>query len=126
MINRKPNHDNHRDHDHANDNSKHGQGNRPHAGEGRAHLAGGTRGGAQQRRHGVRRWPFRAADAAVQREGSGTWSFGQRRTVVEDGSRWAVNPLTFKWGYISFGNDNRCSPSALFPSPSRSLRLQTS
>jgi hypothetical protein len=30
------------------------------------------------------------------RDGSGTWSYGQRRTVVEDGSRWAVNFLTFK------------------------------
>ena len=41
------------------------------------------------------------------RENNGTWSFGQRRTVVEDGSRWAVNPTTFKWGYICFDNDNK-------------------
>jgi hypothetical protein len=41
------------------------------------------------------------------RENSGTWSFGQRRTVVEDGSSWAVNPTTFKWGYITFDNDNK-------------------
>jgi hypothetical protein len=36
-----------------------------------------------------------------------TWSFGQRRTVVEAGSSWAVNPTTFKWGYICFDNDNK-------------------
>jgi hypothetical protein len=41
------------------------------------------------------------------REGDGTWSFGQRRTVVEDGSHWGVNPTTFKWGFISFDNDNK-------------------
>ena len=41
------------------------------------------------------------------RENNGTWSFGQRRTVVEDASRWAVNPTTFKWGYICFDNDNK-------------------
>ena len=41
------------------------------------------------------------------RDGSGTWMYGRRRTVVEDGSRWAVNPLTFKWGYICFGEGNK-------------------
>ena len=32
------------------------------------------------------------------REGSGTWGFGQKRTIPEPGSLWAVNPSTFKWG----------------------------
>jgi hypothetical protein len=41
------------------------------------------------------------------RESNGTWVFGQRRTVVEEGSRWAINPTTFKWGFISFDNDNK-------------------
>jgi hypothetical protein len=36
------------------------------------------------------------------REGSGTWGFGQKRTIPEEGSRWAVNPMSFKWGFISF------------------------
>ena len=36
------------------------------------------------------------------REGDGTWSHGQRRTVVEDGARWAVNPMTFRRGFICF------------------------
>jgi hypothetical protein len=41
------------------------------------------------------------------RDGDGTWSYGQRRTVTEGGSRWAVNPLTFKWGYICFSDSNK-------------------
>jgi hypothetical protein len=41
------------------------------------------------------------------RDNNGTWSFGQRRALIEDGSRWAVNPTTFKWGYICFDNDNK-------------------
>jgi hypothetical protein len=36
------------------------------------------------------------------REGIGTWGFGQKRTIPEEGSRWAMNPLTFMWGYLSF------------------------
>jgi hypothetical protein len=41
------------------------------------------------------------------REGSGTWGFGQKRTIPEPGSKWAVNPLTFKYGYICFGDNNK-------------------
>jgi hypothetical protein len=41
------------------------------------------------------------------RDGNGTWTFGQRRTRVEEGSGWAVNPHTFKRGFICFSNDNK-------------------
>ena len=41
------------------------------------------------------------------KEGDGTWSFGQRKTIPEDDSRWAVNPTSFKWGFICFNNDNK-------------------
>jgi len=41
------------------------------------------------------------------REGSGTWGFGQKRTIPEEGSRWAVNPMTFKYGAICFGPNNK-------------------
>ena len=41
------------------------------------------------------------------REGSGTWGFGQKRTIPELDSKWAVNPLTFKYGYICFGADKK-------------------
>ena len=49
------------------------------------------------------------------REGDGTWLHGQRRTVVEDGSRWAVNPLTFKRGYICFSDANKVVGERLLP-----------
>jgi hypothetical protein len=41
------------------------------------------------------------------RDGNGTWAFGQKRTVVEDDSRWAANPRSFKWGYVYFDNNNK-------------------
>jgi hypothetical protein len=41
------------------------------------------------------------------RDGNGTWMFGRRRTVVEDNSHWAVNPITFKRGYICFSDANK-------------------
>ena len=49
------------------------------------------------------------------REGDGTWGFGQRRTIPEEGSRWAVNPLTFKYGYICFGGDKKVLDERLVP-----------
>jgi hypothetical protein len=49
------------------------------------------------------------------RDGNGTWMFGQKRTIVEDGSSWAVNPLTFKRGYICFANDNKVIGEHLLP-----------
>ena len=49
------------------------------------------------------------------RDGDGTWPYGQRHTVVEDGSHWAVNPLTFKRGYICFSNDNKVLGERLVP-----------
>ena len=48
------------------------------------------------------------------REDSGTWGFGQRRTIPEEGSKWAVNPLTFKYGYICF-NGNKVVDERLVP-----------
>jgi hypothetical protein len=33
--------------------------------------------------------------------------FGQRRTIPEEGSRWAANPTTFKWGNICFGPNKK-------------------
>jgi hypothetical protein len=52
---------------------------------------------------------------SFKREGDGTWAHGQRRTVVEDGSRWAVNPLTFRRGYICFGDGNKRLGERLVP-----------
>jgi hypothetical protein len=41
------------------------------------------------------------------REGDGTWMFGQKKVIVEAGSHWAINPMTFAWGYICFGDNKR-------------------
>ena len=49
------------------------------------------------------------------RDGDGTWMFGQKRTIVEAGSRWAVNPTTFKRGYICFGDANKVLGERLVP-----------
>jgi hypothetical protein len=49
------------------------------------------------------------------REGDGTWAFGQRQTIVEDGSRWSVNPLSFRYGYICFGDGNKVLGERLVP-----------
>lgn len=40
------------------------------------------------------------------REG-GIWLFGLKKTVVEDNSKWAINPASFKWGYVCFNDNNK-------------------
>ena len=49
------------------------------------------------------------------REDSGTWMFGQRRTIPEPGSLWAVNPKSFKWGWICWGDGNKVLGERLVP-----------
>ena len=49
------------------------------------------------------------------RENSGTWMFGQQRITPEAGSLWAVNPQTFRWGYICFSGDNKPAGERLVP-----------
>ena len=121
MINRKPDHDDRNDHDHANDNDN-GDDKRadraiaPAAPAGGALAALAALGAALNNvdtvsvsgRTGLPMLQFK-------RDGDGTWLYGQRRTVVEDGSQWAVNPLTFKWGYICFSNDNKVLGERIVP-----------
>jgi hypothetical protein len=38
------------------------------------------------------------------RENNGTYGIGQKRLIPEEGSKWAVNPMTFQWGYICFND----------------------
>jgi hypothetical protein len=40
------------------------------------------------------------------REG-GIWAFGQRRTVPEPNSLWAVNPASFLWGWVCWGDSSK-------------------
>ena len=40
------------------------------------------------------------------REG-GIWAFGQRRTIPEPNSLWAVNPASFQWGWVCWGDGNK-------------------
>ena len=49
------------------------------------------------------------------RDNNGTWMIGQKKIVVEEDSRWAINPQTFKRGYICFSNDNKVVDEKLLP-----------
>src|SRR5262245_6757288 len=100
-----PDHD--RDRDHANDNGEH---KRP----GSKFAPAPTVGGALASLAALQTALANVNTAAIigrtglpmmlfkSREDSGTWGFGQRRTIPEADSRWAINPLTFKYGAISF------------------------
>jgi len=112
-------HDHDRASDHANDNGKH---ERP---EGKQ-VAPAPAGGALTSLAALQTALANVNTAAIigraglpmllfkSREDSGTWGFGQRRTIPEEGSRWAVNPLTFKYGYICF-NGNKVVDERLVP-----------
>jgi hypothetical protein len=98
-----------RDRDHANDNGKH---ERPGS-----KIAPAPAGGALTSLAALQTALAGVNTAAIigrsglpmllfkSREDSGTWGFGQRRTIPEEGSKWAVNPLTFKYGYICFNGN---------------------
>jgi hypothetical protein len=106
------------DHDHANDNSQH----EPAGGA----VAPAPAGGALTSLAALAT-ALNAVDTSTiigrsgkpmlqfKREGDGTWAFGQRRTVPEDGSRWAVNPLSFTRGYVCFSDANKRLGEHLVP-----------
>jgi hypothetical protein len=49
------------------------------------------------------------------RENNGTWMYGQRRTIVDDDSRWAFNPTTFQRGYVCFDAANKRIGEKILP-----------
>jgi len=104
-------HDHDRDRDHANDNGEH---ERPGSKLAPAPAAGGavTSLAALQA-------AFSSVDTSSLVVGSGRplmlfksreggiWMFGQKRVVPETDSRWAFNPLSFRWGFICFDDQNK-------------------
>jgi hypothetical protein len=103
-------HDHDRDSDHANDNGEH---ERPGS-----KIAPAPAGGALTSLAALQTALAKVNTAAIigrtglpmllfKREGSGTWGYGQKRTIPEAGSRWAVNPFTFKYGCICFNDANK-------------------
>jgi hypothetical protein len=48
------------------------------------------------------------------REG-GIWTFGQRRTIPEAGSKWAVNPTSFMWGFVCWSDTQQLLGERLVP-----------
>jgi hypothetical protein len=113
----KSNHDRNRDSDHARDNSEHANDNGEPKRPG-SKIAPAPAGGALTSLAALQTALANVNTAAIigrtglpmllfKREGSGTWGFGQKRTIPEEGSRWAVNPMTFKYGYICFGDNNK-------------------
>jgi len=108
-----------RDRDHANDNGEH---ERPGS-----KIAPAPAGGALTSLAALQTALANVNTAAIigrtglpmllfkSRENSGTWGFGQRRTIPEEGSKWAVNPLTFKYGYICFGDNKKVLDERLVP-----------
>jgi hypothetical protein len=112
-------HDHDRDRDHANDNGEH---ERP----GGKQVAPAPAGGALTSLAALQAALANVNTAAIigrsglpmmlfkSREDSGTWGFGQRRTIPETDSRWAINPLTFKYGAICF-NGNKVVDERLVP-----------
>jgi hypothetical protein len=111
--------DHDRDSDHANDNGDH---ERP----GGKQVAPAPAGGALTSLAALQTALAGVNTAAIigrtglpmmlfKREGSGTWGFGQKRTIPEAGSRWAVNPLTFKYGFICFNDAHKVVDERLVP-----------
>jgi len=111
------NSDHDRDSDHARDNSEHANDNGEHERPG-SKIAPAPAGGALTSLAALQTALAGVNTAAIigrtglpmllfKREGSGTWMFGQKKTIPEPGSKWAINPLTFRWGCISFNDANK-------------------
>ena len=111
-------HDQDRNRDHANDNGKH---EKPGGKQVASAPAGGALASIASLAAALANVPIGIGRTGLpmmlfkSREDGGTWGFGQRRTIPEEGSRWAVNPLTIQWGCISFGDGNKVVGERLVP-----------
>jgi hypothetical protein len=112
-----PDHNHDRDRDHARVNSEHANDNGEHERPGSKIAPAPAAGGALTSLAALQTALAGVNTAAIigrtglpmllfkSREDSGTWGFGQRRIIPEADSRWAINPLTFKWGAICFNGN---------------------
>ena len=111
-------HDQDRNRDHANDNGEH---EKPGGKQVASAPAGGALASIASLAAALANVPIGIGRTGLpmmlfkSREDGGTWGFGQRRTIPEEGSRWAVNPLTIQWGCISFGDGNKVVGERLVP-----------
>lgn len=48
-------------------------------------------------------------------KGNGDWVYGQEETLVEEGSRWAVNPQSFEYGYIAWDLNQQVEGEVMVP-----------
>ena len=48
------------------------------------------------------------------REG-GIWMFGRSRTIPQPDSQWAVNPASFLWGWVCWGDSSKTLGEKLVP-----------
>lgn len=48
-------------------------------------------------------------------KGNGEWIYGQEETPVEDGSLWAVNPMSLNWGWISWDRNQQVEGEVMVP-----------
>ena len=48
-------------------------------------------------------------------KGNGQWIYGQEETPVEDGSLWAINPMSFEYGYIAWDKNQQVEGEVMVP-----------
>jgi len=48
-------------------------------------------------------------------KGNGDWIYGQDENLVEDGSLWAINPLSLEYGYISWDKNQQVEGEVMVP-----------
>ena len=112
MTKLKPDHDPDHDPDHANDNDA---SNAPSLQPAASALAPLTALGRYSScRHHVHRRPLNSPAHAIQEPRGGTWVFGQKRTIPEHDSLWAVNP-PIQVGLDLLGDGNKVIGESLVP-----------